>query len=159
MKAILNNIGASNACRVHPVAGQPPIGHYELPDDLKEFYSYCGGVDLFVDDPYALSIVTPCNFVRANPIIASVESEGDISFDWFIIAQGGEQYVTIDLNRNRLGRCYDSFWDRHAVRGTSSIVALSFSEFLQRSFEAGGGGWYWLSNSFQSHGDAYDLIK
>ena len=26
-------------------------------------------------------------------------------------------YITIDLAKERLGRCYDSFWDRYGVAG------------------------------------------
>ena len=76
---------------------------------------------------------------------------GDISFDWF-----GEQYVTIDLAPERLGRCYDSFWDRHGVPGECQIVATNFGSFLEQLIEGRGTYWYWLGKAFNQLGDAYD---
>ena len=118
----------------------------------------CGGVTLFQSETCVAEIVPPNDFVEANPVLVGCQAEDDISAAWFILCRGlnDEQYVTIDLAPGRLGRCYDSFWDCHAVAGSSTIVARSFSEFLERLISSGGTRWYWLEDSFVSLGDAYD---
>jgi hypothetical protein len=93
--------------------------------------------------------------VRANPIIVEDDCPDDISYDWFILGQAGEQYITIDIAPERHGRCYDSFWDRHGLVGECSIVALSFADLLQRLWKGKGDYWYWLADDFKCIGDAY----
>lgn len=69
------------------------------------------------------------------------------------------QYVTIDLDAERLGRVYDSFLEAHANPGESPIIARSFTEF-NRQLETGGACWYWTAPGFESPGDAYaDAIQ
>jgi hypothetical protein len=36
------------------------------------------------------------------------------------------------------------------------VIALSFTELLQRLFFNKGQHWYWLNKTFQGYGDAYD---
>jgi len=123
------------------------------------FYTQCGGIDLFANKPFGISLVSPSEFVKANPVIARVDGEGDISFDWFIVAKAGEQYVTMDLNPTRLGQCYDSFWDRHAVAGSCPVIAKSYAELLAQLLNGRGENWFWLAPDFQGYGDAYDAIS
>jgi len=127
-----------------------------LASDLEEFYSLCGGMQLFNAQEYPISISKPSELVRANPIIIGDDCSDDITHNWFIVAQAGEQYITIDLSRERSGRCYDSFWDRHGVRGECPIIADSFTKLLDNLLNTNGGYWYWLRNGFVSLGDAYD---
>ncbi len=55
-------------------------------------------------------LVSPDNFVLANPIIVEELCEEDISTNWFIIGNDGtDEYLTVNLNEDRLGSCYDSF--------------------------------------------------
>lgn len=144
-------------CIVHPPLGLPQLPNsLDLPPDLAEFYQFCGGVVLFHAHPYWLEVLGPTDFARANPIIAGVDDESDRSHLWFVLAQADEQFVTIDLAPDRIGRCYDSFWDRHAVRGSCPIIASSFTEFLERAIQMAGRAWYWLDPAFTPLGDAYD---
>lgn len=64
--------------------------------------------------------------------------------------------MSIDCAAGRLGRCYDSSWDRHGVVGECTVVALSFTELLQRLLNAQGTRWYWLTSEAPAYGDAYD---
>lgn len=128
---------------------------YELPHDVHAFYAACGGLDLYTDRAYGVHVVPPAEFAKANPVIRGCVGDGDISCDWFIIGMNAKQYITIDLGMGRAGRCYDSFWDRHALPGDSPIIAMSFSELLVRLIAGGGGYWYWLREDFISYGDAY----
>lgn len=44
----------------------------------------------------------------------------------------------------RLGRCYDSFFDRHGIVGESQIIANSFTDLLINFINNQGQYWYWL---------------
>ncbi len=80
-------------------------------------------------------------------IIADLKD--DISWSWYIIADSfGGIYVTIDLSKERLGRCYDSSWDVYP--GNSSIIAESFTELLARLFADQGQQWYWCRSGHQT---------
>lgn len=144
-------------CDLKPVGTLPDVGTNKLPSDLKEFYSIAGGAILFRDSTYPIEIVSPSDFVRSNPIIIGKVCEDDITYDWYVVARDGEQYVTIDLATPRNGRCYDSFWDSHGVPGSCPIVAQSFSKLLEKLLESEGNELFWLEPQFESLGDAYDL--
>ena len=164
IKEVLAQIEIASGCFVYPSEGLPNIhSEHILPDDLQKFYQLCGGVSLFRSSAYSINIVSPNKFLLANPVLFTGISEedlhaskGDISWSWYIVGEGENgQYITIDLSPERLGRCYDSFWDCHAMPGYSQIVAKSFSELLLRLFENQGKHWYWLQSEFKSYGDAY----
>lgn len=148
-------------CRIYPAQGLPHVeSKYGLPDDVSEFFALCGGIELFTEREYPYTIVTPVGFVRANPVIIReywYEWEDDISSTWHIIASDPDgQFLTIDLDPGRLGRCYDSFIGQHANPGDCPIIAESFSDLLSRLVENQGRYPYWLAPDFRSLGDAYD---
>lgn len=159
---LLTALQEHSDCLVWPSAGQPTINTtaHRLPDDLAEFYNLCGGVELFRTATYPYSILSPRHFQIANEVLCptawmETEWQEDISANWYIIASDPEaQYLTIDLNPQRLGRCYDSFLGRHAVKGFCPIIARSFSELLESLWLNKGDYPYWLQESF-SLGDAY----
>lgn len=165
MLQLLNLIGRTPDCVVNPAQGLPTIdSNHVLPDDLIEFYKLCGGVSFFSSSAYYMEILPPDRFVLANPVIfiGVGESElrasiSDISWSWYIVGEGANrQFMTIDLSSERLGRCYDSFWDSHAMPGYSPIIAKSFTELLNKLFANRGRHWYWLQPEFRSIGDAYE---
>lgn len=156
IRELIDTIAKTSGCLVQPPAGLPSAEGYVLPDDLVSFYSQCGGISFFIGRENGITIVSPDEFTKANPVIAGVSDTGDLSDDWFIVAREGGQYVSIDLNPDRLGKCYDSFWDRHAVAGSSTVIAESFTEFLQKIATHSGKEWFWTSPGFKSLGDAYD---
>lgn len=157
---LLDHLAKNSQCQIYPPQGLPQVERHELPLDVLQFYSLCGGVDLFSDADYPYTIVSPGELVRANPIIIQnfwQDWEDDISAGWYIIASDPDsQYLTIDLNPQRLGRCYDSFIGRHAVPGNCPIIAISFTDLLNRLIESEGQYPYWLASAFASLGDAYD---
>lgn len=158
VRRLLEQIAHTAGCTVLPPRGQPILAKsYRPPDDLSEFYGICGGVNFFQHSPYPTRIVGPDELVRSNPEIVGAECPDDISDSWYIVARGGhEEAVSIDCCGERLGRCYDSFWDRHGVAGDCRIIALSFTELTRRLFDGGGGYWYWLVGDEPGYGDAYD---
>jgi len=157
IQKLVSRLVSDESCKTTPARGLPDLPEgLELPSDLRAFYETLGGADLFPDAKYSMELVSPDDFLRANPIIVGEECQEDISFDWFIVGRSGGQHVTIDLHPDRHGRCYDSFWDCHGVAGECAIIALSFSDLLHRLLEAGGTRWFWLCDDFAPLGDAYD---
>lgn len=168
MRKLLARIGATPDCSVHPSEGLPKIkAEYELPRDLQEFYRLCGGVTFYDQSDYALDIAGPNEFVLVNPVIwldvvqepnpIDTKNIEHVSWTWYIIGKGNSgEYLAIDLSPMRLGRCYYSFWDRHAMQGLSPIIANSFTALLEGLLAAKGERWYWEAPGFVSLGDAYD---
>ncbi|WP_316572683.1 SMI1/KNR4 family protein [Neobacillus sp. YIM B06451] len=158
IELLIDKIRKFPNCKVHSPSGFPVLekGHH-LPNDLFDFYNQCGGIDLFTDRDYGITIVSPKEFVLANPVIIGEKAEYDISSNWYIIGQdGNNDYITIDLDKFRLGRCYDSNWEIHGVAGSCPVIANSFTELLERLVLNNGDYWYWLQDDFTSLGDAYD---
>ena len=156
---ILTEIESATNCIVsklkNPITGLS-LG-YELPKDLKYYLENYSSMTLFQNTDYSIKIVGFSEFKRANPIIVGEDVEDDISHNWYIISDdGNSQYITIDLAKERLGRCYDSFWDIHGVAGSQAIIAKSFTELLEHLYFAKGNFLYWMDPSFKSYGDAYD---
>lgn len=142
-----------------PPSGMPNLEReHILPVDLREFYKSCGGVSLFKRQSYSYRILRPSEMVLANPILIGERAEYDITSSWYLLAKDHDnQFLTIDCSPTRLGRCYDSFIDRHGIVGGCPVVAISFSDLLERLFRTQGGYPYWLRDDFISLGDAYDL--
>ena len=155
---LLNKIRHTHNCVVHPPCGMPTINsNLVLPPDLLVFYESCGGITLFPDEPYSFTIVSPDEMCLANPIIVGELCEEDISSNWYIICKNADNdYITIDLANERVGRCYDSFWDRHGVVGDCSIVASNFTDLLNQLYNNRGQSIFWLDDNFCYIGDAYD---
>ena len=96
--------------------------------------------------------------VPANPLLVGEIIPEDISSTWYTIARDPQgNFLTVDLDRTRLGRCYDSFFDRHGIVGSCAVVASSFSDLLHRVWMNRGQYWYWLRDDHVSLGDAYDM--
>lgn len=159
MRQLIEQIESLSDCRVLEPAGLPIIDetNHILPEDVKEFYSLCGGMVLFENEEYSVYIVPSQKFILANPVIIGELCENDITSNWYIICNDRqEEYVTIDLHQNRLGKCYDSFFNRNGIVGDSQIIATSFADLLERFIHNKGKYWYWLQSDFVSLGDAYD---
>jgi hypothetical protein len=166
IEALVHAIRTTPGCMVYPPECLPTIeeGH-TLPEDLSAFCQACGGLVLFEGSEYPVRIVSPREVRVANPVIITnwseeelrAESRDDISWSWYIIAQSltnpNSEIITIDLDRERLGLCYDSFWDRHPQE--SEIIAESFTDFLSRSYADRGRWPYWLQPNSKSFGRPY----
>nr|WP_218030904.1 SMI1/KNR4 family protein [Dictyobacter aurantiacus] len=158
---LIQKMRTTQYCQVYEPIGLPVVEpNHVLPEDLKRFYSLCGGLHLF-DDPggiyYSMTIVPPTRCVLANPVIIGERVEDDITASWYIIGDDGNgDYLTIDFSHERLGRCYDSFHEIHGLRGDCPIIANSFTDLLACLYNNNGQYWYWLLPDFVPLGDAYD---
>jgi len=156
LQNILAKIETSESCIVSKLSSPISISD-ALPKDLKYYLENYSSIILFKDSEYSIKINGYPDFKRANPVIIGEDAEEDRSYNWFIIGEDdNSQYITIDLSPNRIGNCYDSFWDRHGLAGDQPIIAKNFTELLEKLFESNGERWYWLEDSFISYGDAYD---
>ncbi|EFM08677.1 Cell wall assembly/cell proliferation coordinating protein, KNR4-like protein [Paenibacillus curdlanolyticus YK9] len=159
IRKLIEQLEKRDDCNVYPVATLPVLQNekHELPQDLLEFYEVCGGVELFTEADFRIRIVPPEKFVLANPVIVGELCAYDhLSSNWYIIGEYGGEYITIDLWKSRLGRCYDSFFDRHGSVGNCDIVARSFTELIIHLIDNGGKSLYWTEDDFEYLGDAYD---
>ncbi len=142
---VIELIRATPDCIVFAPTTQPAINsQHILPNDVAEFYQHCGGLVLFQSISFPLTILPPQDVVLANPKITCLSRaelltldkdywSDDISWAWYTIAENGNgDYFTIDLNPQRLGLCYDSYYETHASVGDTPIVARSFTSFLIR---------------------------
>ncbi|WP_034341913.1 SMI1/KNR4 family protein [Deinococcus misasensis] len=130
-----------------------------LPYDLRWFYNQCGEVRLFFRQERYLTLLEPTDLVQANLKITGKDYEYDISSYWYVFAQDADgEYLSIDLHPERLGHIYDTNHVNHALEGYTPIIALSFSEFLERTLESRP-NYYWLNREFRGYGDAYDNIE
>lgn len=60
-------------------------------------------------------------------------------------------YLAINLSKQRLGRCNDSNWEIHGVPDSCTIIADSFTDLLERLVMNKGKSWYGL----QENGSKY----
>nr|WP_314804432.1 SMI1/KNR4 family protein [uncultured Capnocytophaga sp.] len=162
IKKILQLIQEDSECVWSSPKGEPILPNgLSLPDDLLFFYKTMGSLVLFPREDFYLEVVSPFEFVRANPIIAGEDWSEDINYNWFIIAKAdgfGGQYITIDLGNDRTGFCYDSFWDKY-VNFECPIIAKSFTEFLELAYSTKGKEWYWTKNDFQDYGTSHPNLS
>lgn len=158
MSHLIRSLRTAPEFDVLPPQAQPRVtGGHVLPADLATFYSLCGGITLYRDAEYPIAVVPANQFVPANPVIVGDLCEYDITSTWYILARDGNgEYLTIDLSPERNGRCYDSFYERHGVRGSCPIIATSFTDLLERLIANRGGHYHWLRSDFMTLGDAYD---
>jgi len=123
-----------------------------LPRDLARFLERCGGVVTAAD------VAIGARVVQAQEEVLGERYDDDRSVRWFVIAEVDDSSTAlravIDLDRERLGRVYDGFWDRFGVAGSMAVVATSFTDFLERLVERSGDA-YWADDDIEL-GDAYD---
>jgi len=158
IEALIADMFQSKACRIDLPKGMPWVeAPAVIPGDMRRFYEIAGGADFYPEAEFSFKILSPEEVLPANPKIVGSVIDDDISKWWYLIASDDAgEFVSIDLHPDRLGRCYDSFWDRHGVPGSCSIVALSFTQMLEGFWKARGAQPYWLADDFSKLGDAYD---
>nr|WP_146231097.1 SMI1/KNR4 family protein [Micromonospora sp. 4G51] len=104
-----------------------------------------------------MEILSPDRVVPANIAILGEEFPDDRSSKWVTLAAlPNGDFISIDLDPDRLGHCYDSSHEVHGIVGSCAIVAMSFSRFFESVLNAEGGYWFWLEDGFSYLGDAYD---
>lgn len=165
IEQLIERIKKLENCYVLPPSGLPSIENgVMLPQDVIRFYELCGGVELYKSKDYCVEFVRPTDFVPTSPLVWDEEIinasrdvfEVKIATTWYrVVDLGDSNFVAIDLNLNKSGRCYKAFWDSYAVKDETPIIANSFTELLSRFIDNNGEHWYFMQDDFVSYGDAY----
>lgn len=152
VREIIGRARTTEECRVEQPTGLPTIPDgFALPADVAEFYSLCGGLDMFPEEDWGWRIVAPGEFLRADAqVLAQYFDEHPEEFDGtpseglqvIAIRGAGPDIVSIDIHPDRLGLCFDSYYGDHAT-DSSRIVALSFTELLNGFFGWREDGNFW----------------
>ena len=127
-----------------------------LPDDLRQFYLACGGALLFADHDAPYEIVEPELLRPVGPVVLG-DDDTTVPASWICLCYVQDaNYVAIDLPAKPTGEVWliDCFHETIGLEGDSTIIALSFREFLERAL-ASKGQHYWLGEH-PSYGDAYE---
>lgn len=158
---LIKKIASTPDCRLFEADGLPTIDEkHRLPKDIREFYEQCGGAVLYENADYQIYILRLAEFKLANLVIVGELCEEDISSEWYIVCTDGKgEYLTIDLNEDRKGKCYDSFFDRHGIVGETQVIATSFTDLIQRLLDNKGRHRYWLSDNFSTLGKSFTMPK
>ena len=162
LKEIINQLKISPNFTVTEPCGYPDIQNgYILPDDIKEFYSICGGLICYTQHGgFPIEILHPSDVKLSNVVLLGKRYDEDISSSWYLIADAKDgNFISIDFDPARLGRCYESFEYSHAVANNCPVIALSFTELLNSIYKYTGDYFFWKDNpEFIRHGDAYDTV-
>jgi antitoxin YokJ len=122
--------------------GEEP-GPAAAPRDLARFLERCAGVVTHA------GVAVGSRVVPAQEAILGERRDKDRSAQWFVIAELDDSSTAlravIDLDPRRLGRVYDGFWDRFGVAGSMPVIALSFTDLLERLVESSGEP-YWADD-------------
>jgi hypothetical protein len=161
ISSILSAIRNTPDCTIEPPSGLPslPDGML-LPPDLRQFYELAGGALLFSKRVCSgpIRILRPDEMQRIDVVIAGERfASGPFSW-WFAIAELLDgNYVSIDLNPDHLGLCYDAFHETFADPGYVDVIASSFSNLLTRLLAHEEDSTYWLQDGFAALGEAFSL--
>ncbi len=155
---LIHRLRQSPRCRVLPPAGQPTLPErFALPVDGTRFYELCGGVEFFERDPDSDSVpdyrmLPPAEVLDIETATVGESEEGPPIDGWFAVgADDNGEHVVIDLNDgDARGPCYDVFHETYFRPDHAHVVALSFTELLERLFARGRA--YWFDEGFQKYG-------
>jgi antitoxin YokJ len=170
IKELIEIIASKKNCVVHTPAGLPKVGNnFNLPEDVIEFYTLCGGVELYNDSDFPYTVLPPNKVKPSTPIIFGAEGMNEFKRDlagddptnnfFTIVEDDNGDYLVLDLDSERLGFCYDAFHENYGSPGDMPVIALDFTELLTRLVENEGKDIYWLDGDFNPYGDAYDNIR
>lgn len=153
---LIGQMQKSARCRVLTPSGQPKLPEpFKLPMEVARFYELCSGVEFLDQDhgSYArYRIVAPSKML--DICMATV---GDGGFreppldGWFVVGEDdNSEHVAIELNHDGYGRCYDVFHETFSDPYSARVIALTFTELVERLFARGRS--YWFDDGFENYG-------
>src|SRR5436190_21183044 len=155
---ILTELQSREDCDFRSATRPPALPpDVRLPDDLAMFYSQFSEARLFGPDDPRCHISAPADFVNIGLAVCSERTTDPVQEYWYALAHVRDgNYFAIDLHPSRLGRCYDVFHECFLdMPDECAIIALSFTELLQRTAAAGDNAW-WLAG-FKGYGYGAEL--
>ncbi|MDX1944353.1 MAG: SMI1/KNR4 family protein [Pirellulaceae bacterium] len=145
-------------CHFRPATSLPLVpSDLRLPPDVVSFYQRFGEGRLFTedgDDP-PCHLLPPDKFVQVGLAMLGEATTTGVERSWYALADVRDgNFLAIDLLPTQLGRVYDCFHETYGEPGYCNVIALSFTELLNRLADAEGQP-YWLDEDFGGYGDAY----
>jgi hypothetical protein len=153
--------------------------HDYLPADLGRLCCESpGGVCLFGNATHALYRILPRHQMRAldwgeEPEVGNSRGPDGRTWHRFVdLADGSFLAIDLDINRFRFSKMHSGDWEGRKLfspichcrpetigrAGTNPVIALSFSELLQRMLDSGG-TLFWQEPGFKAHGDADEFVR
>lgn len=162
LEVIIAELQTRQDCRFRPATRLPQLPQeLSLPVDLLSFYERFSEARLFDpegNDP-ACHLLPPEEFVQISHAILGETTTSGIERTWYALAHVRDgNYLAIDLSPERHGLCYDCFHETYGMAGYCKVIALSFTELLNRVASASGRA-FWLDEQFPGYGDAYDTRR
>lgn len=152
IRALLDTLRQRTDCVLHPPQGLPLLLEGQtLPEDLREFYTCCGGASLHENADYPCQLLPPSDFKQANFSILSelpieevqVHLPADhFSWSWYRLAafDTPSELIAVSCQPPQLGTCYKCNWVTYP--DAANVAASSFTSLLQRLVnDAGGTFW------------------
>ncbi len=134
---------------------------YKLPRDLIEFYRRFKTVRLFCSENGSLYRFVPANEIHPTRIDIygnDINEFGPSTWLTVCDVQDGN-YIAIDIGSKEGEKCnyIDCFHETFSIPGESTIIALSFTELLEKALAGGNENVYFLQNGFIGYGDGRPL--
>jgi len=127
---------------------------YHIPEDMKLYYSYCGGANLFHNKDYQWNILSPNDINNACETVINEPCEATELEYFFCIAEDGNgDYLAINLGKENNGVIVDAFHETFGLAGDTPVIALSFTELLNSLYDNSGDYPYWLGNKERIYRD------
>lgn len=148
IRDLVSIISQDARCVVHPHSGTTAATAVQnAPDDVREFYDLCDGIELFPDSEYPYRIVRSSEFVNISQDIYEpcMCDDQSISDEWFLIAESwNTDPISIDLSVERQGMCCDCY-----LGSDFHVISPSFYELLKGLYENAGGYHFWLEEGVE----------
>lgn len=131
--------------------------HLILPDDLKEFYKTCRGMSLFTNNDYSWEILAPDQLKSTCIEVLGEEVDEDIVSGFLtLVSDSNGNYLSINCNANDNGIVVDSFRETFGLADETPVIALSYTELLEKLYLNKGEYPYWLEDPSQIHRDLFE---
>jgi len=159
ISSLIKQIENDSRCEVYKSQGVPsPIEGVEIPEDLKEFYSLCGGLVLFEGSKYQWNILSVEEIKNAQDVIREGEPEIKELKSFVTIAEDGNgDFLAISISGSNVGQVVDAFHETFGDIGDTTVIALSFTEFLTKLYRNGGNYPYWLEDHENVYRDWFEV--
>ena len=162
-------------CIINDPSGIPndlQLNGFELTDELKEFYTLCGGSKITPAEAYGTNygiILPPDSFLQADPIVATADAvemwKEEGVYDTFksrscftLMDIGNGNFIVVDLGDENRGKIYLAEWESYPIYDDVPVIANSFLEFLNfmiKDLEACN-DFYWNKDDYEPLGTAFE---
>ena len=155
------------AIKLFELCRHPLSPEVVFPNSILTFYELCSNMEAVIKDDDDLDVIlsSPSEFQWLPQRLFDERLEkyidtlaGSMLLYWYVFGKcGTEEYFVVDLHPNRYEHCY--YINRYDLgpKGSTSIIAYSFPDFLQKLYVASlaEGEWLWTDNNL---GKLYETL-